>query len=79
VGAVTNVRIVINDTVEFDGPVDDWEHRPPDAFKDVIKPGADPKPWLKAILVTMAEAVMKRESMTIIHRSNRWSMMVEYV
>ena len=52
---------------------------PPDYFKDAINPGANPEPWMKAIMVTMADAAMMRRAVDItVSTGPRWSMEVLY-
>lgn len=77
---MTHIHIAINGNVEFDGIVDEWAQQAPDMFRDQIKPNATPRPWLKAIMVSVADAVLAQESVIIdaTHRSGRWEMKVEY-
>ena len=76
---MTNVRIVVNDSVEFDGDPGEWQQQPPDLFKEVIKPDAKPRPWLAAIMAELTDAYMRQESVNIdvTYRSNRWEMKAE--
>lgn len=76
---MSHVRIVINDTLEFDGEPHEWQTKPPDLFRDMIKPNTKPAPWMIAIATTMNDALMRDEPVDIIvtHRSNRWQMNVE--
>lgn len=75
---MTNVRIEINGTVEFNGDPGEWKDQPPDMFRDLIRPGVTPKPWLNHVALAMAEAVKADQDVTIEveHRSNRWQMKV---
>jgi hypothetical protein len=78
---MSHICVVINGNNVFDGGLDEWENRPPDMFKDAVKQGAKPKPWLKAVMIAMADALMQNQSLNIdvTHRSNRWQMKVEGV
>lgn len=69
---MTHARITIDNVVEFDGSVTEWSRKPPDMFRDQIKPDAQPKPWMKAIMIAMAEGVMTKKSMNI----TAWSVVV---
>ena len=73
-------RIEIDGNVEFNGSTDEWAAKTPDMFKDVIKPNAAPKPWLKAILVEFADSVNQKRSVdvTVNTRSYGWDMAVRY-
>lgn len=62
---MTHMRICIDDTVVFDGELDEWKATPPDYFKDLITPDAKPEPWQMAIMLTMANAVVTAQSVNI--------------
>jgi hypothetical protein len=78
---MTDIRIVVNDTVEFDGEPGEFKQKPPDLFRDMIdpKPGGTFKPWLNHIAMAMADSIKMDQSVDIVvqHRSNRWEMKVE--
>jgi hypothetical protein len=59
------IRVRIDGETIYNGTIKDWSTKPPDAFRDQIKPNANPSPWFKAILVTMADAVLRQQSMNI--------------
>jgi hypothetical protein len=62
---MSRVRIRIDDELLFDDDLDVWQATPPDAFRDMLRPGAQPQPWMKAIMVTMADAAMAGDSVSI--------------
>lgn len=62
---MTHVRIRVGENVVFDDDLDAWQATPPDYFKDLIRPDAKPEPWLKAIMVVMADAAMTGQSVNI--------------
>ena len=62
---MTHMRICIDDNVVFDDSLDVWQATPPDYFKDLIRPDAKPEPWLKAIMIVMADAAMTGQSVSI--------------
>lgn len=79
------VRIRIDGATAFDGNPGDWVSAPPDVFKDMIKPGYRPEPWMKAIMITFTEATLTEQSVDIsvlthTKRDNApgWSMQVVY-
>jgi hypothetical protein len=51
------IRILVDDRVLFDGELGDWVNRPPDEFRQMIKPGNAPKTWMKGILIAMGDAI----------------------
>lgn len=74
----SNVRISIDGEVVMDGLLDTWVATPPDVFKDVLDPGATPKPWLKAIMIAMLDAVQTGINVNIDVTTGygQWSMTV---
>ena len=60
-----HVRICIDEEVLFDDDLNAWQATPPDQFRDMIKPDAKPEPWLKAIMVAMADAALTGDSVSI--------------
>lgn len=82
---MTHVWIEIDGTVEFDGSITEWQRTPPDAFKDLIKPDSNPAPWMKAIMISMADAVMTSRSTRIVATTGKdvfgndeWALKVNY-
>jgi len=59
------VRIVIDNEKVFDGELEQWQATPPDYFRDRIRPDAKPEPWLKAIMIVMADAALTNQSVSI--------------
>lgn len=55
---MTHIRVVIDEIVAFDGEPEAWSATPPDFLRDLAKPDALPEPWLKAIMVVMADAAL---------------------
>lgn len=75
---MSNVRITINGTLEFDGDPGEYKSQPPELFRDMLKPGTTPKPWLNHVAIAMADAIKADADVEIDvdHRSNRWWMKV---
>lgn len=73
---MSHVRVIVNGETLLDEDLDAWQATPPDAFKDALKPGAKPEPWMTAILVTMADAALRGISVTIeaAHEPGRWAL-----
>ncbi len=73
------IRVRIDGETLYSGTIKDWSAKPPDAFRDVIKPNANPAPWFKAILITMADAVLREQSINIDVSTNNnlnWEMRI---
>lgn len=62
-----NARIclTVDGSIVFDGTLDEWKFTPPDYFKDAIKKDVKPEPWLKAIMIVMADAALTGSSVSI--------------
>ena len=76
---MTNIRITVNDVVEFDGDPGEWKDQSPEIFRGMLKPGAPLRPWLNHVALAMADAVKADQSVHIDvqHRSNRFVLKVE--
>lgn len=72
------VRLTVDGSVVFDDTLDEWKFTPPDYFKDVLKQDAKPEPWLKAIMIVMADAALTGSSVSIDATTGEsgWSMQV---
>lgn len=72
------VHLTVDDEVVFDDTLDTWVFTPPDYFKNAIKPDAKPEPWLKAIMIVMADSAMTGKSVRIeATTGSTWSMHVQ--
>lgn len=73
------ITIKIDKKVLFKGEAGEWIQKTPSAFKDAIKPGARPAPWMKAIAITLADALMSNNSIKISVTTGpgKWTMAVE--
>jgi hypothetical protein len=75
---IPRVRLIVDGYVVFDDSLDEWKHTPPDYFKDALRQDAAPEPWLKAIMIVMADAAMTGSSVSIEATTGKseWSMRV---
>lgn len=51
------IRVKVDGKVLFDGDPGEWEQKPPDAFKEAIKPGAYIQSWMKPMMIALSDAV----------------------
>jgi hypothetical protein len=74
----TRIRIRVNEEVIFNGTIKNWASKPPDVFRDAIKPEIKPEPYLKGVLVAMADAVQLERScdIDVITGKDFWQMRV---
>ena len=59
------VRLTVDGSVVFDDSLDEWKFTPPEYFKDALKKDAKPEPWLKAIMIVMADTALTGGSVSI--------------
>lgn len=73
------IRVKVNGRTLFNGDAGEWVNRPPTQFQDMIKPGAKPAPWMKAIGVVLADALVLNSDMRInvVTKFETWTMTVE--
>lgn len=74
-----HVRLTVDGSVVFDDNLDEWKFTPPDYFKDALHKNAKPEPWLKAIMIVMADAALTGSSVSIDATTgeSRWSIQVQ--
>ena len=74
-----HVRLTVDESVVFDDNLDEWKFTPPDYFKDALKENAKPEPWLKAIMIVMADAALTGSSVSIDATTGQssWSIQVQ--
>lgn len=77
---MTNMRVTLNGDVLMDGDLGQWSTNPPPLLAEQLKAHTTPKPWMRAIMLTIADAATSNQSTTIdvTTRSNRWDLHVEY-
>ena len=72
------VHLTVDVEVVFDDTLDTWVFTPPDYFRNAIKPDAKPEPWLKAIMIVMADSAMTGASVRIeATTGSSWSLQVQ--
>lgn len=59
------VHLTVDGSVVFDDNLDEWKFTPPDYFKDALKKDAKPEPWLKAIMIVMADTALTGGNVSI--------------
>ena len=76
---MTQIRIVLNGDVVMDQDIGEWTDTAPDFFKDRVRPGVKPEPWMQAIMVVMVDAIQRDRATTIGVRTSigEWVMKVK--
>lgn len=77
---MSRVKITIDDRVEFDGDLGEWIATPPSFFRDRLTSNIRPEPWLKAVMLSVTDAVMlaKPVEITVHTGQSRWSIEVSH-
>jgi len=77
---MTNVKITIDDNVEYDGDLGEWVQKSPDFVRDHIKPGVQPKPHMVAIMMLVGDAIKQDQPVAVeaTTRSYGWDLKVRY-
>ena len=73
------VRLTVDEHTVFDDVLDEWRFTPPDYFRDALEKNAKPEPWLKAIMIVMADAALTGSSISIDATTGEssWSIQVQ--
>lgn len=72
-------------TIDGKTVVDDklgvWQRKPPRLIRDMVKPNAKPEPWMKSLLIVMAESALLEQSISvdIQTRPTGWTIVVEKI
>ena len=78
ISLTAHVRLTVDGDVVFDDYLDDWRFTPPDYFKDVLRQDVKPEPWLKAIMIVMADTALTGGSVSIDATTGQsWSIRVQ--
>lgn len=62
---MANVKVTVDDEVIADGDLGQWSNNPPPLLEEQLKAGARPRPWMRALLLTVADAAMRDRAMDI--------------
>lgn len=75
-GVMAHTKITIDNKVILDANLDNWQAALPDQLTQHLRPGANPQPWMKALLIAMSEAAATNQPLTAnIHtRPGGWTL-----
>jgi hypothetical protein len=75
---VPHVKITVDGVAVMDGDTGDWKSSPPPLITEQLKAGAQPKPWMRALLLTVADAAVgsKAVEATVETGPRGWSLTV---
>lgn len=62
---MASMSITINGKTVMDGDLGQWSTSPPEIISDQLKANAHPAPWMRALMLTMADAAMSEQSMSV--------------
>lgn len=76
---MAHVRLTVDDRVEYDGDLGEWVATPPSVFRDRLNPNTTPEEWVKAAMLSVAEAIMRNRPVDIVVQTgNPWTMTVAH-
>lgn len=62
---MATMRVTVDGRVLMDGDTGEWSLNPPELVTEQLKAGAKPAPWMRALMLTMAEAGMSERAMVV--------------
>jgi len=73
---VSHVRITIDGSIVLDDNLSDYQARPPEFLKKIVEPNQQHDPYIKAVGITLADALLTGHDVSIDVRTdgNNWSM-----
>lgn len=73
---MSHVRVTIDGSVMLDDNLGDWQARPPEFLKKMVEPSSTPDPYIKAVGITLADALLTGHDVAIDVRTDgdNWSM-----
>lgn len=73
---MSHVRVTVDGTIMLDDNLGDWQARPPEFLKQMVEPSSKPDPYIKAVGITLADALLTGHDVAIDVRTDgdNWSM-----
>lgn len=59
------MTITLNERVLLDAPLEQWQYKAPETLKEHFKEGAKSQPWVKPVMVVLADAALAGQSVAI--------------
>lgn len=76
---MTTLHVSIDGTTVIDGDIGQWSANPPQLLREQLAANATPKPWMRCLLMVIADAALASRDTTvaITTADRRWSMEVD--
>lgn len=76
---MSHLTVTINNQTVMDGDTGQWSTNPPTILTDQLKANAHPAPWMRAIMLTVADAAMTHTDtrITVTTTPNEWTLKVK--
>lgn len=73
---MSHVRVTIDGSIMLDDNLGDWQARPPEFLKQIVEPNTQHDPYIKAVGITLADALLTGHDVAIDVRTDgdNWSM-----
>jgi hypothetical protein len=62
---MATMRVTIDGKVVMNGNIGQWTTEPPKIITDQLKPNAKPAPWMRALMLTLADAALSEHALTV--------------
>ena len=74
-----NVRLTVDNKVEFDNDLGEWVKKPPSFIQSRIQPGFKVERWAMAVIAAIADAVQRNIALDIevLTRKHGWQVTVD--
>ena len=59
------ITLTIDGEVVINGDLGDWDTNPPQILRDQLAAHAKPKPWMRCLLIALADAAMMQQDATL--------------
>lgn len=75
---MSTMRVTLDGHIAMDGDLGTWTDNPPKIITDQLKANAKPAPWMRALMLTIADAAMSGQSMSadVKTRPDGWDLSV---
>lgn len=62
---MATMRVTIDGQTVMDGDMGQWTTEPPAILTDQLKANSKPAPWMRALMLTMADAAMGEQAISV--------------
>lgn len=77
---MAHLKVTIDGATAMNGDLGQWTTNPPQLITEQLKANSKPAPWMRALMLTIADAAMSEQSMSVDvqTRVDGWDFMVTH-